>query len=152
MLQFQNDVFTAKLAKIQALSALRQLLGFESVPDDYDVEGTLEYVPVHGGLDDLKALALRTRPDLRAAQQGVASAQSQYRLARANGKPDLTPSLGYSHAAGEHTMDFGLSITLPIFNRNQGEVARTRQVIMQNQELANESSHRARLPQRAGPR
>ena len=76
MLQFQNDVLSAKLAKIQALSALRQFLGFESVPDDYDVEGTLEYVPVHAGLDDLKALGLRTRPDLHAAELNVTAARS----------------------------------------------------------------------------
>ena len=37
----------------------------------------LDYQPVHGDLDDLKALALRTRPDLRAAQQGVIAARSR---------------------------------------------------------------------------
>ena len=140
MLQFQNDVSTAQLAKIQALAALRQLVGFESVPDEFDVEGQLEYLPVRAGLDDLKSLALRSRPDLRAAQQGIAAAQSQFRLARANGKPDVTPQLGWSHAAGEHTLNFGVTIELPIFSRNQGEVARTRYAITQSQELASEAS------------
>ena len=140
LLQFQTDVSTAQLAKVQALAALRQLVGFESVPDQFDVEGELDYQPVQAGLDDLKALALRSRPDLRAAQQSVTSTQSQYRLAKANGKPDLIPLLGYSHAAGEHTLDFGFSMELPIFNRNQGEVARTRYAITQSQESANESS------------
>lgn len=140
LLQFQNDVLAAKLAKVQALSALRQFLGFESVPDEYDVDGSLDYQPVHGGLDDLKALALRTRPDLRAAQQSVTVSESQFRLAKAYGKPDLVPQIGYSHAAGEQTLDFALSLNLPIFNRNQGEVARTRYVITQSQELASETS------------
>jgi cobalt-zinc-cadmium efflux system outer membrane protein len=139
LLQFQTDVSTAQLAKIQALAALRQLVGFESVSDQFDVEGQLEYLPVRTGLDDLKALALRSRPDLRAAQQSVVGTQSQYRLAKANGKPDVTPQLGWSHAAGEHTLNFGLSIELPIFNRNQGEVARTRYTITQSQELASEA-------------
>ena len=139
LLQFQTDVSTTQLTKIQALAALRQLVGFESVPDQFDVEGQLEYLPVRAGLDDLKALALRSRPDLRAAQQSVVSAQSQYRLAKVNGKPDLTPQLGYSHAAGEHTLNLGLSIELPLFNRNQGEVARTRYTITQSQELASEA-------------
>ncbi len=140
LLQFQADISTAQLARIQSLAALRQLVGFESVPDQFDVDGQLDYQPVHTGLDDLKALALRSRPDLRAAQQSIASAQSQYRLAKANGKPDLAPQLGYSHAADEHTLDFGFSIPLPVFNRNQGEVARTRYAIVQSQELANENS------------
>ena len=45
LLQFQSDVSSAKLAKLQSLAALRQLLGFETVPDDYDVQGTLDYQP-----------------------------------------------------------------------------------------------------------
>ncbi len=68
MLQFQNDVFAAKLAKVQALASLRQFLGYESAPDNYDVEGDLDYQPVRAGVDDLKALALRTRFDLQVAQ------------------------------------------------------------------------------------
>jgi outer membrane protein, heavy metal efflux system len=63
LLQFQTDLASAKLAKLQALSALRQLLGFESLADSFDVEGELTYQPVKAGLDDLKGLALRTRPE-----------------------------------------------------------------------------------------
>lgn len=140
LLQFQNDVLSAKLAKIQALSALRQLLGFESVPDDYDVEGKLEYVPVHASLDDLKALAARTRPDLRAAQQNVTAAESAAALAQVNRKRDLTTTFTYSHVASTNTGAVFFNIQLPIFDRNQGEIARTRYVITQNQQLAAETS------------
>ena len=140
MLQFQNDVLSAKLAKIQALSALRQLVGFESVPDDYDVDGKLEYVVVHAGLDDLKALALRTRPDLRAAQQNLTAAQSAEQLAVVDRKRDLTTTFNYSHVASTNTGAFFFNIQLPFFDRNQGEIARTRHVITQNQQLAAETS------------
>ena len=140
LLQFQNDVLSAKLAKIQALSALRQLLGFESVPDDYDVEGKLEYLQVHASLDDLKALALRTRPDLRAAQQNVTAAQSAAALAEVNRKRDLTTTFTYSHVSSTSTAAIFFNIQLPIFDRNQGEIARTRYVITQNQQLASETS------------
>ena len=140
MLQFQNDVLSAKLAKIQALSALRQLLGFESVPDDYDVDGKLEYAVVHAGLDDLKALALRTRPDLRAAEQNVTAAQSAEQLAFVDRKRDLTTTFNYSHVASTNTGAFFFNIQLPFFDRNQGEIARTRHVITQNQQLAAETS------------
>ena len=140
MLQFQTDVSAAKLAKVQALTALRQFLGFESVLDNYDVEGDLDYLAVHGGLDDLKALALRTRPDLRAAQQNVIAARSQESLAEANGKRDLGASFNYSHVAAANTGSFFFNIQLPIFDRNQGEIARTRYAITQSQELASETS------------
>jgi outer membrane protein, heavy metal efflux system len=88
LLQFQMDVSSAKLARVQALASLRQLLGYESVPESYEVAGMLEYKPVKLGEDDLKAMALMQRPDLRAARLGVTAAQSQYELARANGKVD----------------------------------------------------------------
>ncbi len=139
LLQFQVDVSTAQLGRIQSQAALRQLVGFESVPNEFDVEGQLDYEPVHASLDDLKALALRSRPDLRAAEQSITSAQSQYNLARATGKPDITPQIGYSHASDEHTLDFGFSINLPVFNRNQGEVTRTHYAIVQSQQLARET-------------
>lgn len=140
MLQFQNDVLAAKLAKAQALASLRQFLGYESAPDNYDVEGELDYQVVRGGLDDLKALALRTRPDLQAAQQNVTAAKSAELLAEANGKRDLGASFNYSHVAATNTGAFFFNIQLPIFDRNQGEIARTRFVITQNQELASETA------------
>ena len=140
MLQFQTDVSTAKLAKVQALTGLRQFLGFESVPDNYDVDGDLDYLAVKAGLDDLKALALRSRPDLRAAQQNLILARSQESLAVANGKRDLGASFNYSHVAATNTGAFFFNIQLPIFDRNQGEIARTRYAITQSQELASETS------------
>lgn len=39
LLQFQMDVSSARLALVQALASLRQLVGFESVTADYDVAG-----------------------------------------------------------------------------------------------------------------
>jgi len=140
MLQFQNDFFAAKLAKVQALASLRQFLGFESVPDNYDVEGDLDYQAVHGGVDDLKALALRTRPDLQAAQQSVVASRSAELLAEANRKRDLGASFNYSHVAATNTGAFFFNIQLPIFDRNQGEIARTRYVITQSEELASETA------------
>jgi cobalt-zinc-cadmium efflux system outer membrane protein len=140
LLQFQSDVFAARLSKVQALTALRQFLGFESVPDNYDVEGSLDYQPIKEGLDDLKALALRTRPDLQAAQLGVTAAHSQESLAEANGKRDLNVTFDYTHTTGINSGAFYFNIDLPIFDRNQGEIARTRYAITQFQELQNEAA------------
>jgi cobalt-zinc-cadmium efflux system outer membrane protein len=140
LLQFQSDLFAARLSKVQALASLRQFLGFESVPDNYDVEGSLDYQPVRAGLDDLKALALRTRPDLQAAQLGVTAAHSQESLAEANGKRDLSASFDYTHTAGVNSGAFFFNMELPIFDRNQGEIARTRYAITQFQELQSEAA------------
>jgi outer membrane protein, heavy metal efflux system len=140
LLQFQTDLSAAVLSKVQAIAALRQLIGFESVPDMFDVDGKLDYQPVHAGLEDLRALAMRTRPDLVAAQQSVIAARSQELLAEANGKRDLGASFNYSHVAATNTGAFFFNIQLPIFDRNQGEIARTRVAITQSQQLASEAA------------
>ena len=140
LLQFQTDVSTAQLNRIQALAGLRQFLGFESVPDDYEVSGDLDYQPENASLTELKVLASRFRPDLIAAQQGVTAARSQEALARAVGKQDLTAGLAYSHTAGVSSATVSFSIPLAIFDRNQGEIARTGYAITQAQETANETT------------
>jgi len=140
LLQFQSDLSAAYLAKIQALAGLRQFLGFESVPDEFDVEGDLDYQPVHANVQDLKALAMQNRPDLRAAQQGVTAARSQEALMRANGKKDLDVTFDYTHTAGINSGAFYFNIDLPIFDRNQGEIARTRFAITQAEQQAIETA------------
>ena len=135
LLQFQTDLESAQLARDQGLSDLRQLLGYESVSPDYDVVDAFDYVPVKANLDDLKLQALQNRPDLRAATQSVTAANSGYLLAKANGVQDLTVQGNYSHVNGINAATVYASIPLPIFNRNQGEIARTHSVITQMQEL-----------------
>ena len=135
LLQFQSDLEQAQLARVQALSDLRQLLGYESVSADYDVVGSFEYQPVKGNLEDLQLKALQNRPDLRAAQQGVTAAKSQFELQKAIGKQDVTVQGNYSHVNGINAANFLGSIPLPIFNRNQGEIARARFAITQADEL-----------------
>ena len=134
LLQFETDYQQAELAKIQALSDLRQLLGYESVAADYEVAGPFDYQPLNGNLEDFQLKALQNRPDLRAAQQGVTAARSQYELQRAIGKPDVTVQGNYSHVNAINAATVYGSIPLPIFNRNQGEIARTRLAIIQAQE------------------
>ncbi len=140
LLQFQMDVSAAKLARVQALASLRQLLGYESVSENYEVSGNLEYKPVKLGEDDLKAMALRQRPDVRAAQLGIAAAQSQFSLAQSNGKRDVNAQINYTHVAALSTASLFGSVQLPIFDRNQGEIARTRYAITQSQELSSEQA------------
>jgi cobalt-zinc-cadmium efflux system outer membrane protein len=132
-LQFEQDVQQAQLAKTQALSDLRQLLGYESVPADYDVAGVFDYQPLKLTPADLEAKALENRPDLRAAVQGVTAAGSQHELAKANGKVDVTGSGNYSHVNGLSAVTFSVQIPLAIFDRNQGEIARTHYAINQAQ-------------------
>lgn len=135
MLQFQTDVSSAKLAVVQSLLGLREQLGFESVPPDYDVIGELAYVPVHGNQEDLQVLALQDRPDLQAAQLGVTASESQYRLAKANRARTVTTTFDYTHVSGLNLGGLTVNTEIPIFDRNQGEIARTNYAITQANEL-----------------
>jgi cobalt-zinc-cadmium efflux system outer membrane protein len=134
LLAFESDEEQALLAKAQSLSDLRQLLGYESVDAGYDVATDFEYQPVKVNVENLQLNALQNRPDLRAAQQGVTAADSQYQLQKANGKQDVTVQANYTHSNGISGFSLLGSIPLAIHNRNQGEIARTRYAITQAQE------------------
>jgi len=134
LLQFQTDVSSARLARVQALVALRQSLGFNAVPEDFDVVGDLSYEPLKVRVEDLQAKALNERPDFRAADLGVTAARSQILLAKANAKVDVNGAFDFSHTAGASSASLFTSFDLPFFNRNQGEIARTGYALTQAQE------------------
>jgi cobalt-zinc-cadmium efflux system outer membrane protein len=140
LLQFQTDVSSARLARVQALISLRELLGFNAVPANYDVIGDLAYQPLKTTMEDLQLKALDMRPDLRAAKFGITAAQSQILLAKANAKVDVNGTFDYTHVSGENTASMFVNFALPIFNRNQGEIARTGYALTQAQELQQSAS------------
>ena len=134
LLQYESDYQQAILAKDQGLDDLRNMLGYDSVPADYDVAGPFDYEPVSAKLEDLQMKALQSRPDLRAAQQGVTASTSQWELQKADGKVDVTGQANYSHVNSINTATVYVSVPLPIFNRNQGNIAQARYAITQTQE------------------
>jgi cobalt-zinc-cadmium efflux system outer membrane protein len=140
VLQFETDVSSARLAKRQALVALRESLGYDAVPADYDVIGDLAYQPINARVEDLQTKALSTRPDFQAAQLGIRAAQSQIRLAQANARVDVNGTYDFTHTAGENSASIFVGFDLPIFNRNQGEIARTRYALTQAQEMQQSAS------------
>lgn len=144
MLPFQTDVDDATLELKTANATLRGLIGGANLPDDFEVSGELKAQPFDKDLAELKKLALESRPDLKSEMTGREKAAADLRLAQANRWPDPTVGLSYLHVGGEipgpqwfqpfypkgsssNAMGVGLaSIPLPIFNRNQGEIARAR--------------------------
>lgn len=140
LLQFQTDVSSARLARVQALVGLRELLGYDAVPADFDVIGDLAYQPVNAKLETLQAQALRDRPDFRAAELGITAAKSQILLAKANAKVDVNGTYDFSHVSGENSASIFVNFDLPIFNRNQGEILRTNHALTQAQEQEQSAS------------
>jgi cobalt-zinc-cadmium efflux system outer membrane protein len=92
-------------------------------------------------LEEFRNIALATRPDLKAAVQSVDLAKTNYQLAVANGSTDPTFSAWWTHNASNanpyahDTIGASVSIPLRIFDRNQGEKARTQIDIGRNERL-----------------
>ena len=129
-LQFEQDVSSTELTLVQARASLRQLLGYQSVTDDFDVIGTLAHKKQVVQLAELERQALAVRPDLQAAHSGVKVATDTVSLAFGNRAKDWTWSTDYTFqsigpTAPGNAIGFSLSFDLPIHDRNQGEIARS---------------------------
>ena len=139
--QFEADFETAmvnlRTAKIQLLT----LLNDRTPIDQFDVSGAYDFSDELMPLDEYRQTALDTRPDLKAATQNVELAKLQHQLAVANGSTDPTFSAWYSHnpsfsnSFANQTVGGSVSIPLRIFDRNQGEKARTQIDIGRNERL-----------------
>ena len=122
-LQFEQDVSAAEVGLVQARAGLRQLLGYDAVADDFDVVGELKYTPQTMDLESLKQQALDSRADLQAARSNVDLAKNNVSLQLSNRARDLSGDIDYSHTGPDNTMGVGVSIDLPIHDRNQGNIA-----------------------------
>ncbi|MFB3779631.1 MAG: TolC family protein [Bryobacteraceae bacterium] len=134
MLQFEQDLSAAQLALIQSKAALRQLLGFENVPENLDVSGSLAHKPYVVLLEELQRQAVASRPDLAAARTAIRLANDTVALAYSNRARDLTWGVEYKRNGMVNGVGFGGSIEIPIRDRNQGEIARSRFGVRQAQE------------------
>jgi cobalt-zinc-cadmium efflux system outer membrane protein len=129
--QYESDLETARVALLTAKIQLLQLLNDRTPADQFDVTGPFEFTDRISALADLRRTALENRPDLKAAIQAVDKAQTDHTLAIANGSTDPTWNVWYTentsvnNAYARHTMGLSISVPLRIFDRNQGEKART---------------------------
>ena len=138
--QYLSDLQTAevnlRLAKIQLL----MLLNDQTPVEQFDVTGPFDFAQQIPALNDVRQAALDTRPDLRAALQAVDKAQTDHRLAVANGSTD--PILGFDVGRNppiDQYIGFSVNIPLRVFDRNQGEKLRTQLDIDRENRLATET-------------
>ena len=126
--RFEREVGDAEVERREAVAALLPLLGTDA--RDVEPVGTLAVPEVRDDIDRLVDEALARRPDLRAAERARETAEAALRLVRAQRWPDVTVGLQYTHSQFEVSGDLpnqlgtSLSLPLPVFNRNQGEIQR----------------------------
>lgn len=142
LLQFQRDVSSAEVSLVQAKFGLRYLVGFDALPANFSVIGKLEYEPVSHSLSGLEAKALRLRPDLVAARESIMAARARWKLAKADAKQNLVTEFDYTHLGALNSLSTTVQIGIPVFNRNQGEIARTNAKITQAQQVKQATEER----------
>ena len=134
--QFASDVQTAETSVRTAKIQLLMLLNDRTTVEQFDITGPFDFSEPLNTLEDLRRSALAARPDLQAAVESVDKAETDHRLAVANGSTD--PTFGVDFARNppiQLYVGFSVNIPLRIFDRNQGEKARTELDIQRNQRL-----------------
>lgn len=138
--ELQTAAVNLRTAKIQLL----QLLNEQTPLAQFDVAGVFDFTETLQPLADFRQIALANRPDLLAAMQTIEQAQTNHKLAIANGSTDPTFGAWYTWNAStnnpnaQQTIGASVNIPLRIFDRNQGEKART-QVDIDRSRLASEA-------------
>jgi len=139
--QYETDVQTAEVnlrtAKIQLLTLLNDRTPIEQ----FDVVGAYDFDEQLASRDEFRKIAMDTRPDLKSATQAVDKAETDHRLAVANGSTDPTFGLwwtynpSFNNPFAHQTIGVSVSVPLRIFDRNQGEKLRTQLEIIRNQRV-----------------
>jgi len=140
--QYESDLQTAEVNLRTSKIQLLQLLDDRTPVDRFDVSGPFNFSDQLQPLERFRQISLDNRPDLRAALQSVVQADTNHKLAIANGSTDPTFGAWYTHNAStnnpnaQQTLGVSVSIPLRIFDRNQGEKQRTLIDIGRNQQVA----------------
>ena len=129
------DAFTA-FCKFRHLPVEYSRINLAQCPDSdigyvaelFDVVGDMRREPLPFTLEELWRQALARRPDYQAALRDQARSVAEVRLQIAQGKVDYVIGAEYRRQQGlagtGNSLGFFFSAPLPLFNRNQGEIAR----------------------------
>ncbi len=134
-LQFQTAVDQAQLQLDQSKTQLQVYLGRRRRDPDLDVTETFRNDTLPDSQPEIAREALAWRPDYLAYRQEQVRSQADLRLQLANGKVDYNVGTEFTRQSAYgipgNSMGVYFSVPLPIFNRNQGEIARAQYEISQ---------------------
>jgi outer membrane protein, heavy metal efflux system len=132
-----------ELALDLAKARLRPFLGRTAADADYEVEGALTVTAVvpPPKLEEALTLAEAHRPDLLSGRNAIAQANAIVKLERRRAKPVVAIQPGWSYYDQAHMngnrngpmFDIGISTTLPITDRNQGNIRKAQSAVQERQ-------------------
>jgi cobalt-zinc-cadmium efflux system outer membrane protein len=130
-LQSHQTVRSAELKVQSERRRLEQVIGRVPGSSRFDIEPLPRPPAITENAADLRERALRSRPDLRASQLTQARSQAEIRRELALGRIDWTLGAEVRRQDGlagrGNSLGVFLSAPLPIFDRNQGNIARSRE-------------------------
>lgn len=138
----RREVRAREVAMEGALSRLRSFLGYsQTVP--LQIDGNLDVsapiMPLEAG--DIFAIAEENRPDIQALKRQIEQANASIEVEEANAYPSVAPILGYTRQFQEQANGFpdvnawgiGVDVSVPLFDRNQGNIAKARSAKIQTE-------------------
>lgn len=144
LVRVETDRLRAQVIRTRAeletqIISLRALAGMETIEPLQIVALPERPARLDLAVGELTEIALRERADLRAAHLAEEVAAARISLAKAQGTPNVAASVRYSREKRitdlpetlgvgpakqvDNFLRFGVSVDIPIFNRNQGEIA-----------------------------
>jgi len=135
-MQFETTVRQAELKLRTAFIKLLLLMGRGPSPDGIEISGDLRSDRLAQAADQIRAVAFENRPDLLALTRDQSRSQADIRLQLAQAKVDLDIGVMYHREYGfpginASSMGFFVSAPIPVWNKNQGEIARAQRETMQ---------------------
>jgi len=144
-LQSRNAVRTAELRFRSALTRLATLVGRSDPHSLRDIEGDPRRDPEVPTVPALIDRARDNRADLLALRADLARADAEINLQLAGAKQDFSVGTEYRRQQGvngkSNSLGVFLEMPLPLFNRNQGEIARAREEKRQAELRLREREH-----------
>jgi cobalt-zinc-cadmium efflux system outer membrane protein len=143
--QYESDLQAAEESLENAKIQLLTLLNDRTRIEQFDVTGPFDFSDQLMPRDEFRKIAFDTRPDFKAAIEAIDKAQTDHKLAIANGSTDPTFGAWYTHNSsnnnpfGINTLGVSVSLPLRIFDRNQGEKLRTQLDITRNERLRDDA-------------
>ena len=140
-LQYESDLQTALVNLRTTKINLLALLDDRRPTDTFEVDGIFDFQEELLSQDEYRKDALNARPDLRAALLSAKQAETNYKLAEADGSTDPTVGLCFTHNGSFNnpealnTLGVSESIPLRIFDKNQGEKQLTRIEVARSDKL-----------------
>lgn len=126
---------------------LRLLLGLkrEEVPEPLFDESALDRIELEKlPLAELSA-RMAGRPDLKQVEAGIRASEADVRLQRSLAFPEVSLKGAYDRAGNfcNNYFAIGLSVSVPLFNRNQGNIKSARLSVLRNNTLAEQARRQA---------